>query len=1033
MVAVRAQGLPAGAVEGPLAGVTVIALEHAVAAPFASRQLADLGARVIKVERVDGGDFARGYDRALGGELSSIFAWLGRGKESIALDLKKPEGREVLDRLLAEADVFVQNLAPGAIERMGYDPDHLRERFPRLIVASNSGYGRTGPYAGRRAYDTLVQSESGAVAVTGSGDHMVKPGFSAADVAGGLYLTSGILMALYQRERTGQGTVIDVAMLDAITDLLAHHIYFAQATGEAAPRIELGHPSLTPYGAFPTADGSRVVIAVQNDREWVRLCEALLRDPALATDPEAATNVARNRNREYVQDLVAAATARLGAAELTAVLDRAEIAWSRINSVEEAAAHPQHAARNRWVPVPTPVGAVPMFRQVITERGRDYPVGSVPALGEHTEQVLLGLGYGQERVELLRKTGVVAGAAHRKTAKPSCIPDQKLSHSIETAVHGVVPCDDGGEMNQTAEAVAESAIAPDCRGQNFWRVDPAARAILRRYLPAELHDHVEPHLDRLGELAGGRLDELATLANEHEPILHPRDRFGRDQDWIEYHPAYREMEQIAFGDFGIHAMTHRPGVLGWGEPLPATVKYFFHYLFAQSECGFMCPINVTDTTAFVLSRYGSPEIQQRFLPRLLSQDMSVMWRGTQFMTEKNGGSDVGTAETRAVHVGTDENGLDCWKLYGDKWFASHTTADVALILARPDGAESGSRGLALFAMPHRLENGDRNHFRMVRLKNKLGTKSLASSEIVLDGALAYLVGDPGRGLRQIMDQVNQSRLSHGVRAAAMMRRCLNESLAVARNRHAFGKLLIDQPLMRRQLLKIMIPTEQALSVAAYTAHAMSDGIDSPLLRILTPLVKFRACRDNIRVASAALEVRGGNGYIEEWVNARLVRDAQVGTLWEGTSNINAIDIVGRAVARIGSQEPLADALHTMLEEQPGVPAGLRGELRELIDTSVELVAKIGADPDREQWYRWASSALYNVTSAVLLAVEGADFGSSGGDARRLLLARLVIDTRLRPIDPLTADDAPLDDEIATLLLDEAPVPLERAATLADHR
>jgi alkylation response protein AidB-like acyl-CoA dehydrogenase len=290
------------------------------------------------------------------------------------------------------------------------------------------------------------------------------------------------------------------------------------------------------------------------------------------------------------------------------------------------------------------------------------------------------------------------------------------------------------------------------------------------------------------------------------------------------------------------------------------------------------------------------------LDRLLSQDPATMLKGTQFMTEKAGGSDVGALETEAERVGVGPDGVERWKLYGQKWFCSHADADVAVLLARPRGAAPGTQGLGLFAMPRRLEDGSRNSYRIVRLKDKLGTRDMASGEIVLDGAIAYAVGDVGRGFKQMMEQVNLSRLSHGVRAASMMRRCLNEAMVVAQNRRAFGRAIGEYPLLRRQLMKIMLPTEQALSMYAFSADTMGradkgDKDAANLLRILTPVYKFRACRDNIPVASHALEVRGGLGYIEEWVTARLVRDAQIGTLWEGTSNINALDVVQRAVGR----------------------------------------------------------------------------------------------------------------------------------------
>ncbi|MBN8908264.1 MAG: acyl-CoA dehydrogenase family protein, partial [Rhodospirillales bacterium] len=396
---------------------------------------------------------------------------------------------------------------------------------------------------------------------------------------------------------------------------------------------------------------------------------------------------------------------------------------------------------------------------------------------------------------------------------------------------------------------------------------------LRIYVPAALRDTLNPHWARLGSLAGGRLDEPARTADRPPPVLHPRDRFGRDLEWIEYHPAYREMEQIAFGDFQFHAMSHRAGVFGLDRPLPPAAKYAFQYLFVQGEFGIMCPISVTDTSIHLIRKFGSNSLQDYLLPRMLSADMATFWKGTQFMTEKAGGSDVGAVETTAHK---QEDGT--WRLTGEKWFCSHTDADVALMLARPAGAPAGTRGLALFALPRHTRTGARNAYRIVRLKDKLGTRSMASGEIKLEGAEAYLVGAENAGLKQMMEQVNLSRLSHGVRAAAMMRRCLNEALAAARGRSAFGRSVVDYPLMRRQLMKLMVPTEQALSMSFATADAMGRGATDEL-RILTGLLKLRACRDNVPVATGSMEARGGNGYIEDWVNARLIRDAQVGLLW----------------------------------------------------------------------------------------------------------------------------------------------------------
>ncbi len=583
-------------------------------------------------------------------------------------------------------------------------------------------------------------------------------------------------------------------------------------------------------------------------------------------------------------------------------------------------------------------------------------------------------------------------------------------------------------------------IAGDCRSMNFYRADRALQDLLKLYMPAELRAHLEPHFDRLGELAGNRLDELAAIADKHGPVLHPRDRFGRDHDWIEYHPAYREMERIAFCELGLHAMSHRPGVLGWDAgKMPPVGKYMFQYLFVQAEFGLMCPISVSDTSNFVIARYGSAALKNYLLPRLLSTDPATMWKATQFMTEKAGGSDVGALETVAKPVGQGADGIERYALHGEKWFCSHADADVAVLLARPEGAPTGTRGLALFAMPRHLEDGSRNAYRIVRLKDKLGTRSMASGEIRFEGATAYLIGDARNGFKQMMDQVNLSRLSHGVRAAAMMRRCLNEALYVARARRAFGQPIGNFPLLRRQLMKIMLPTEQALSMALYSTHVMGqadrekpDGGDKDaqtLLRTLTPLFKFRACRDNVRVASHALEVRGGTGYVEEWVSARLYRDAQIGTIWEGTSNINALDVIGRAVGKSGGEQALGRALHDRLDREKALPGQFRGRIAGLLDRATRFAATVAADPKKEKFSRTAASSLYHAVSAALLAAEGAATGASGGDARRLLLAKLVLDHRLGVVDPFAPQADGNEDAIVGLLLDAAPVSLQRAASL----
>ncbi|MDE0942325.1 MAG: acyl-CoA dehydrogenase family protein, partial [Alphaproteobacteria bacterium] len=341
-------------------------------------------------------------------------------------------------------------------------------------------------------------------------------------------------------------------------------------------------------------------------------------------------------------------------------------------------------------------------------------------------------------------------------------------------------------------------VAPDCRGMNFFANDRGLRAGLKAYLPDNLRAVVEPHMDRLGGLAGGRLDELSRIADRHPPVLHPRDAMGRDLEKIEYHPAYAEMEQMAYGDFSIHRMCHVAGVFGWSEKMPPLVRYIFQYLFVQGEFGLMCPVSMADTGLTLMGNQASPELKERYLPRMLSNDMDQLWRCAQFLTEQGAGSDVGNIEVMATADG------DHWRISGDKWFCSNADADVILLLARTEGAVAGSRGLSMFLVPRELEDGCRNNYRIVRLKDKLGTWSMASGEVTLDGAVGYLIGELHSGIKQIMKTVSLSRLSHGVRAAAMMRRCLNESLAVARNRQQFGQSIIEFPLLRRQLMKIMV-------------------------------------------------------------------------------------------------------------------------------------------------------------------------------------------------------------------------------------
>lgn len=389
----------------PLIGIRVAALEQAVAAPLCTRHLADLGAEVVKVERPNEGDFARGYDSALSG-LSSWFVWLNGGKRSLAVDLKEPRGREVVERLIAGADVVVQNFGPGAMERLGLGVEQLHARFPRLIACSISGYGESGPYAERKAYDALVQGEAGVIAVTGTPEQPAKTGISVVDIATGMYAFSAILAALYQRDRSGEGAAIRTTLFDSIGEWMNVPILAAEA-GRPPRRAGDRHASIVPYGPY-RCRGGRVSLAVQNEREWARLCADVLRRPDLTDDPRFARNELRAANRAVLEPLIEEILAEVPLKEAERRLEAAGIAYGRTNEPGDVLRHPQVAARGRIRTVHTPAGDVAMLAPPFNVDGWPAPPASVPALGEHTDAVLHELGYDDAAVGALRAEGVVA-------------------------------------------------------------------------------------------------------------------------------------------------------------------------------------------------------------------------------------------------------------------------------------------------------------------------------------------------------------------------------------------------------------------------------------------------------------------------------------------------------------------------------------------------------------------------------------------------------------------------------------------------
>ncbi|MFF1353061.1 acyl-CoA dehydrogenase family protein [Streptomyces sp. NPDC058297] len=527
---------------------------------------------------------------------------------------------------------------------------------------------------------------------------------------------------------------------------------------------------------------------------------------------------------------------------------------------------------------------------------------------------------------------------------------------------------------------------------NYADRDPALRPFLDRVLSVDDRSRVEPLLVELGALAAGDLDRQAALADANPPRLVQYAPGGERVDEIEYHPAHDRAAAIAYEEFGLAAMSHRPGVHGWPSKVPHTVKYALSYLYVQSEFGMACPLSMTDSAARIL-RLFDPERYAAEIAALASTDPELRATGAMFMTERQGGTDVGLTET----VATDRG--EHWTLTGKKWFASNPGADVILTLARVPGQGEGTRGLGMFLVPRLRPDGTRNAIRIDRLKDKLGSKSIASGEVTLDEAYATPVGQLTNGFWQMAEMLNVSRLSNAMRATALMRRAVREAVDHTHVRHVFGKPLFEQPLMRATLLPMIIDTEGALALvleaaAELTAADDGDGTARELVRVLTPLAKHTLCKRARSVTGEAMEIRGGNGYIEDWVNPRLVRDAHLGSIWEGSSNVIALDVL-RCMRRQAAHRTLADTY------------GDRAETRdrwEVLRKKGDALLELPADEQEMRIGRYADE-LTRAVMETLLYDQAAHETETTGNGRALLVARTC--TALLD-DPDTPPRAALD-------------------------
>ena len=561
---------------------------------------------------------------------------------------------------------------------------------------------------------------------------------------------------------------------------------------------------------------------------------------------------------------------------------------------------------------------------------------------------------------------------------------------MTTIDHSVSPPQSSAVPDGVSYPPGVVGAMPDTRAVNFYDAAPYLRFLLRRRLDAAELAAAEPRLRELGGQVGNELEDLAAEADRQSPPLVTRDKRGEPVNDVQPSRAYRELERILYSEFGMAAMALRPGILQEDRPSSLLASDAFIFLAGQAESGLFCPLGMTRAMARTLLKFAPEAVVRDYLPGLLATDMATLQTGAMFMTEKQCGSDLGLVATTAR---PSADHPDWWELEGDKWFCSNVGADLILALARPEGAGLGTRGLGLFLVPKRLPDGTRNSYRIERVKEKLGMRSFASGEVTFTGALALLIGGPGQGWLQMTEMLNITRLGCALAASALAQRSFVEALTHARGRVAFGKPLADLPLMREQLLDLMMDVE-ALTALTFEGSAQLDRADAGneeariLARVLTPLAKYHVSDEARRLVAEGMEVRGGNSYIEDWPNARLLRDVQVQSIWEGAGNISALD-VGRALLRENAGATLLANLTQRLARQddPAVSRAAALVQRALDALTATLSEWAASEPDaRDVRMRRLTRRLAHVVTAALLVDDAGAQAAESGSYRCLVMA-----------------------------------------------